>query len=203
MTREQFPHNSVPFAFQALGAGLIPLPASPGVSCSHSHSSELPCRGSEPPKLAPAAANPLETSGQTSRVPGVNKPSQQQPGILPDAWRGCGLSAAQGRASLKTRHCPQHSRQDRRGAGLGTEALAGSRTARLAASPSRSSGKDIPASAPGKAQSPGHAGQRQPRSRRTGGHWSTQGSWHHCDQPRNPLGALARDKKGKQRAGLL
>lgn len=30
----------------------------------------------------------------------MNKPSQQYPGIFPDAWRGCGLSAAQGTARL-------------------------------------------------------------------------------------------------------
>ena len=29
-----------------------------------------------------------------------NKPSQQHAGILPDAWRGCGLSAAQGTARM-------------------------------------------------------------------------------------------------------
>lgn len=36
---------------------------------------------------------------------------------------------------------------------------------------------------------------------RTGGHWSTQSSSHHREQPRNPLYPGA--KREKQRAGLL
>lgn len=35
------------------------------------------------------------------------------------------------------------------------------------------------------------------------GQEDTHSSSHHTDQPRNPLGVLSRDKKGKQRAGLL
>lgn len=76
--------------------------------------------------------------------------------------------------------------------------MGGSRTARHAAFPSRSSGKDIPASVPpAKRRAPGTPGSD---SLTPQGHWSTHGSSQHSDQPRNPLGALSRKKKGKTKS---
>lgn len=155
--------NPIPSAFQALQVGLIPLLASPGVSCSRSHSSELPCRGSEPPKPAAAAASPFGYFGANIlRI----RSEQTQPatsrdfgcliaGCLGRLWALCGTG--QGTPENQPLSSPLQVGQE--GSREGTEALAGSRTAKLAAFPSRSSGKDIPASVPpAKHRAPGTPG---------------------------------------------
>lgn len=85
--------------------------------------------------------NPLENLGQTSPVLRVNKSSQQHPAIFPDAWRGCGLSAAQGRTALKSRQVSSPFQEGQEGSRAGDTGCGSSRTAGTLLSQARAAGR--------------------------------------------------------------